>query len=273
MLLILYIFSQIKSRRLTLNEIAKQCIIDEQFNLKLENKTISLCYFRAAYTPRDYIDDESWKGREMIELSRAIKCPNINTFLTTFKVFQYQLTKPDILKKYVNDEFIINDIIRFFVKIYYLQEIEPEKQKELFKEILSDLNKYIIKPQKEGGGNNYYSQDIKKVISSEDCQVKDEMKSCIIMERINSVETQTIMLFENKPKIIDSISEFSAYGVILSDDTTIYQNKSIGFLVRTKDKNSNEGGVIVGASAIDIPCLMEMVIDKESPEPLKYSFE
>lgn len=209
----------------------------------------------------------------MIELSRSIKCPNINTFLTTFKVFQYQLTKPDILKKYVNDEFIVNDILRFFVKIYYLQEIEPDKQKELFKEIVLDVNKYIIKPQKEGGGNNYYGEDIKKLIPSEDCTIKDEMKSCIVMERINSVETQTIMLFENKPKIIESVSEFSAYGVILSDETTIHQNKSVGFLVRTKDKNSNEGGVIVGASAIDIPCLMEMTIDKESPEPLKYSFD
>ena len=31
----------------------------------------------------------------MIELSTAIKVPNINSFLTTFKVFQYYLQKPE----------------------------------------------------------------------------------------------------------------------------------------------------------------------------------
>ena len=47
---------------------------------------------------------------------------HINLFLTTLKVFQYELTKPDILKKYINEELISNDIIRFFTKIYYLRE-------------------------------------------------------------------------------------------------------------------------------------------------------
>ena len=74
----------------------------------------------------------------MIELSTAIKVPNINLFLTTLKVFQYELTKPDILKKYINEELISNDIIRFFTKIYYLRDMDKEKQKELFNQITSN---------------------------------------------------------------------------------------------------------------------------------------
>lgn len=42
---------------------------------------------------------DAWKAREMIELSNAIKCPNINTFLCTFKIFQYELSKKEVLAK------------------------------------------------------------------------------------------------------------------------------------------------------------------------------
>ena len=97
----LYEKYNILSKRLTLNEITKNCKVDEKGQISYEEKIISLFYFRAGYTPSDYKDEESWKGREMIELSTAIKVPNINLFLTTLKVFQYELTKPDILKKYI----------------------------------------------------------------------------------------------------------------------------------------------------------------------------
>ena len=54
---------KVKSRRLTLNEIAKNCSTDEQSNILLDGKKISLFYFRACYTEKDYKDEESWKGR------------------------------------------------------------------------------------------------------------------------------------------------------------------------------------------------------------------
>ena len=90
----LYNKYKILSKRLTLNEIKKNCVQDEQGNLKIDEKLISMFYFRSAYTESDYPDEETWQGRELIELSTAIKVPDINTFLTTFKIFQYELSKP-----------------------------------------------------------------------------------------------------------------------------------------------------------------------------------
>ena len=52
----------------------------------------------------DYPNEKSWQSRELIELSTAIKVPDINTFLTTFKIFQYELSKPQILMHYVQNE-------------------------------------------------------------------------------------------------------------------------------------------------------------------------
>ena len=264
---------QVKSRRLTLNEIAKQCTHDEQSNILFEGKKISLFYFRACYTEKDYIDEESWKGREMIELSTAIKCPNINTFLTTFKVFQYELSKPEILKKYLNEDLIINDIMRFFVKLYYTRDMDKEKQKELFTEILANPSNFVVKPQKEGGGNNYYGDKIKELIPSADGEPNEIINNSIIMEKINPPEYETVALIEGATKVMSAVSEFSAYGVVLSDGTNIIENKSVSFLVRTKDKNSQEGGVIVGVASIDIPCFVDMALNKDDANPLTYSFE
>lgn len=37
----------------------------------------SVVYFRAGYTPNDYPTEAEWQGREMLEMSFAIKCPSV----------------------------------------------------------------------------------------------------------------------------------------------------------------------------------------------------
>ena len=269
----LYEKYNILSKRLTLNEITKNCKVDEKGQISYEEKIISLFYFRAGYTPSDYKDEESWKGREMIELSTAIKVPNINLFLTTLKVFQYELTKPDILKKYINEELISNDIIRFFTKIYYLRDMDKEKQKELFNQITSNPHSYVIKPQREGGGNNYYDEKIIPLLPKDDSEPSDELLNSIIMERIEAPEYETLNLIDEKVIVNTINSEFSVYGVIISSDDKIYNiNKSVGFLVRSKDKNAGEGGVIHGSGCVDLPCLMDININKDDDNPISYNF-
>ena len=128
----LYNKHKILSKRLTLDEIKKNCVQDDQGNLTIDGKLISMFYFRAAYCESDFPDEESWQGRELIELSTAIKVPDINTFLTTFKIFQYELSKPQIMMHYCQNDLIINDILRFFGGIYNIRDMDAEKQKELF---------------------------------------------------------------------------------------------------------------------------------------------
>ena len=263
---------KIKSRRLTLNEIVKECVYDENQNLKIGDKIISLFYFRACYSEKDFIDENSWKGREMIELSTAIKVPNINSFLTTFKVFQYYLTKPEILKKFCPEELISNDIIRFFMKIYYLRDMNSENQKELIKKIFENLNNFVIKPQKEGGKNNYYGEQIKNLLPEGENEPNEILKNSIIMEKIFPPEYETIMLKNDEMKIEKVVSEFSVYGVILSDDTKYYLNKSVGYLVRTKEVGENEGGIMSGAAAVDIPFLIDMEVNREDESVIEYTF-
>lgn len=147
-----------------------------------------------------------------------------------------------------------------------------DQQKVLFNEMRSNIEKYIVKPQKEGGGNNYYNEDILMLLPPEDKleQLGDILKQSIIMERIFPPELETYILHENQLKKLTCVSEISVYGIILSDDKNIHFNKSVGLLVRTKETTNQEGGVVTGFSAIDLPFLVDLKLDQSSTTPLKY---
>ena len=193
----------------------------------------------------------------MIELTTAIKCPNINTFLCTFKIFQFHLQNPEVIKKFIPVEELANDISRFFAKIISLRDLKEEEKEKLYKEIEEDIGKYIVKPMKEGGGNNYYNQAILDLLPNNASDPAEILHNSIIMERVSPPESDSVVLIENKAKSIKTITEISIYGLILSDDKNIYVNKSAGYLLRTKEKSNQEGGVMSGSSAIDIPCLFD----------------
>ena len=267
----LYEKYEIKSIRLTLNEIAKDCIVDDKGQITYKEKIISLFYFRTGNNSLDYKDDESWKGREIIELSNAIKIPNINLFLTSLKVFQYELSKSDIVKKYINEDLISNDLLRFFTKIYYLRDMDKEKQKELFNEITSNPKSYILKHQKDN--NNYYDDKILSLIPKDDSEPNDELLNSIIMEKIDSPEYESINLIKEEFNSCTIISEFSVFGIIISSDNKTYlTNKNIGFLVRSKDKNQCDGGIINEDCCIDLPCLIDVNVNKDDGNPISYNF-
>ena len=259
----LYNKYKISSKRLTLNEIKQKCVQDEQGNLTINGKLISMFYFRAAYCESDYPDEESWQGRELIELSTAIKIPDINTFLTTFKIFQYELSKPQIMMHYCQNDLIINDILRFFGGIYYLRDMDTEKQKELLSQVKSNPNLYILKPNREGGGNNIAGDKLKELIPEEGSEPSDLLKNSVIVEKIDAAVHESIVLRNEEIKIQNSISEFSIYGIILTNENTIHINKSVSFLVRTKNKDEIEGGIMEGAGAVDLPCLLDIKLESQ----------
>ena len=269
----LYNKYKITSKRITLEEIKAKCNQDENGNLTLDSQLISLFYFRAGYTENDYPNEESWLGRELIELSTAIKVPDINTFLTTFKIFQYELSKPQILMRYCHSELIINDILRFFGGIYNIRDMSSEKVKELFSKIKAEPTKYILKPMKEGGGNNITGDKLKDIIPEEDSEISDLIKNSVIVEKIESYEHEGLVIRNEKLKVQNSISEFSIYGIILTNENKLIINKSVSFLVRTKDKESIEGGIIEGAGAIDIPCLLNIKLETKFNKKVEISAE
>lgn len=98
----------------------------------------------------------------MIEQSSAIKCPSINYHLAGTKKVQQALARPGMLKRFINDESKISEINQIFTGLYSLDNDEHGEAAVAM--ALKCPEKYVLKPQREGGGNNVYGDDIPTVL-------------------------------------------------------------------------------------------------------------
>ena len=129
----------------------------------------------------------------------------------------------------------------------------------------------MIKPQKEGGGNNIFDQEAKELLlefinNSTSFEKRESLKQYLIMARINPPMTKVWMLRDAKLFSIDALSELGLFSLVIIDsakDSPIFENEtSWGYLMRTKSSHSNEGGVTSGHAVIDQPVLFEGSFDR-----------
>ena len=151
--------------------------------------------------------------------------------------------------------------------------MSPDNIKELFSKIKAEPEKYILKPMKEGGGNNITGEKLKNIIPEEGNEISDLIKNSVIVEKIDSYEHEGFVIRNEKIELQNSISEYSIYGIILANENNIIINKNVSFLVRTKHKKSIEGGIIEGAGAVDIPCLLNIKLETKLSKKVEISAE
>ena len=239
---------EIRSFKLLLNEVNNKITKDEEGNLLKDGNKISLVYFNSI-EKKDYRNEEAFKAREFLELSTAIKVPDINTYLTSLKVFQYYLSKPDIIIHYNYNELIINDILRFFGEVYYLPDKSKEERNDIVEKIKSNPDKYILFSNEEKTGDN-----LKSIINSVGEDLPEELINGIIIEKYNSPEHDCIIIKDDNSKEEKVISEYSIYGIILMNENNLIINKSISFLIKSGKKGES-------LDIFDLPCLVETKIE------------
>lgn len=123
-----------------------------------DGNEVSVIYFRAGYEPGHYYGDKEWDARLLIEQSMAIKCPSIQYHLAGTKKVQQALAKPGALKRFIEDDATIAAVLELFTRLYSLDlNEEGDAAVEL---ALANPENYVLKPQREGGGNNVYGKDI-----------------------------------------------------------------------------------------------------------------
>ena len=239
---------EIRSFKLLLNEVNNKITKDEEGNLLKDGNKISLVYFNSI-EKKDYQNEEAFKAREFLELSTAIKVPDINTYLTSLKVFQYYLSKPDIIIHYNYNELIINDILRFFGEVYYLPDKSKEERNDIVEKIKSNPDKYILFSNEEKKGDN-----LKSIINSVGEDLPEELINGIIIEKYNSPEHDCIIIKDDNSKEEKVISEYSIYGIILMNENNLIINKSISFLIKSGKKGES-------LDIFDLPCLVETKLE------------
>jgi glutathione synthetase len=217
----------------------------------------AVVYFRAGYGPSDYPDASSWDARYQIERSHAIKCPSILTQLAGAKKVQQVLATPDdssspsILSRFMKSpQEEITTLSKTFTNIFPLDTTPSGLSARKIALDPQLCLGYVLKPQREGGGNNIYRSAIPPFLAS---LPETHWKSYILMEIITPPPVQNSILRNGVMEKGGVICELGIYGTCLWDQDTkeILLNEEAGYLLRTKGDKSEEGGVAAGFGSMD----------------------
>ncbi|MCZ6646302.1 MAG: glutathione synthase [SAR324 cluster bacterium] len=243
--------------RLTLEAIAEQGSLREG-HLTIGGRIAAITYFRAGYTPDDFRSPEAMQGRKLVESSSTIPVPNLATHLAGTKKVQQLLTQPATLRRFC-EEHDAALMEACFAGMYSLDEAVagPGGPLAARKAAAVQPERFVLKPQREGGGNNLYDEEM---IARLAALGPGEDRTFVLMERITPIPHDAVMVLEGKASAGKCLSEIGRFGVLLANGKEILLNKDAGYLVRTKHHQVKEGGVSAGYGHLD--SLIELPLEE-----------
>jgi glutathione synthetase len=252
-------FAKIMAHTSIADKPKRQLLYHPPHNPKLAYE-VAVVYFRAGYGPQDYPDATAWQARLQIERSNAIKCPSILTQLAGAKKVQQVLatpstsSEPPLLTRFVKDKCKLTDLEKTFTNIFPLDTSHAGLEARKIALDPELCKGYVLKPQREGGGNNTYRTAIPPFLKS---LPESHWKSFILMEIITPPPVQNMILRNGNIEKGGVICELGVYGTCLWNQATkkVLHNAKAGYLLRTKGDQSEEGGVAAGFGAMD-SCLL-----------------
>ena len=260
-----------------------------------KQQEVAVVYYRAGYAPTDYpsgLDGVEWSARVILERGRATKCPNLGYHLAGTKKVQQELAKKGVLEHFfssINEEEVetVKLLRSAFAGLYSLDATTADNtDMNAVKDILLNgkESQYVLKPQREGGGYNFYGMDMANKLR-ENCNIiigdkeEDEiiivlgpaLSEFILMERLFPPQQNAILLRNGKVEGYGmTISELGCFGTIVTsgdegdvkeegggneEEGKIIHNEYAGFLLRTKFSGVDEGGVASGFATLSSPYL------------------
>ncbi|XP_075158569.1 glutathione synthetase-like isoform X2 [Haematobia irritans] len=245
----------IKVVRRTLTEVHDTGKLSLEKQLIVGDLEVAVIYFRAGYEPAHYHSHKEWDARYLMESSKAIKCPSIHYHLAGTKKVQQALAQPEMLERFISDPEEIKAIGKIFTGLYSLDDNEVGNN--TYEMALKEPERFVLKPQREGGGNNVYGLDIPDVLRK---MSRVERSAWILMDLIKPPVSKGYMIRpggQMPPPIVDVVSELGIFGVVIGDVDNIICNYQAGHMLRTKVATANEGGVAAGLGALDSPYLVD----------------
>lgn len=222
---------------------------------------ISTVYYRAGYAPSDYATSAHYDVRQLLEQSLAIKCPSVALQLAGSKKIQAVLAKPGVVesfllpdssKGYVEHftEADVKDLRASWMDMWGLEEPDGVTwARERYQEL-------VLKPQREGGGNNIYKGNIPGFL---DELVEKEREAWIAMELIKVPKGGENYLVRSGSETVKcpTVSELGIFGWALFGNGSENKYGEGGYLLRTKGEDNDEGGVAAGFSVLDSVVLVD----------------
>ncbi|XP_077513528.1 glutathione synthetase-like isoform X1 [Amblyomma americanum] len=213
---------------------------------------IAVVYYRTGYAP-DQMDEKAWEVRLRMELSLAIKCPSVQYHLAGTKKVQQVLAQPDVLERFFTNKVNIDQVRATFTGLYSL-DLTADGNKAA-NEAIAKPNNFVLKPQREGGGNNVYGEEVRQKLQA--LGRTKEREGYILMDLIRPPITPNYILRPGgKVTAHNVISEIGVFGVILGDQDDIIENYEAGHILRSKTTGMSEGGICAGYAALDTAFLI-----------------
>lgn len=223
---------------------------------------VSLVYFRALYAPSEYNTSTSWAARHHLERSAAIKCPSILLQLAGSKKVQQVLTDAGTLEHFLpHSPASTLAKLRHSFAPQYSMSLGPDSEGVKIALDPARARNHVLKPQREGGGNNIYRDAIPQFLAKLD---QEQYKQYILMELIRPPPDAKNTALRSDGEVVSGkvISELGIFGTCLwkggaGKDAEIMRNDEGGYLLRTKARDSDEGGVAAGFSSLDSVILFD----------------
>ncbi|XP_004302462.1 PREDICTED: glutathione synthetase, chloroplastic-like [Fragaria vesca subsp. vesca] len=235
----------ISSSRKTLAEIDAEGELLPDGTLVVGGQIIGIVYFRAGYTPNDYPSESEWRARLLMEQSSAIKCPSISYHLAGTKKVQQELAKPNVLERFLDSKEDIAKLRKCFAGLWSLDD------SDIVRKAIEMPELFVMKPQREGGGNNIYGNDVRETLIKLQKEGSEADAAYILMQRLFPAVSPTFLIREGICYKEDTISELGVYGAYLRNNENVILNDQCGYLMRTKVSSSDEGGVAAGFAVLD----------------------
>lgn len=228
---------------------------------------VSTVYFRALYAPTEYNTPTSWAARHHLERSAAIKCPSVLLHLSGSKKIQQVLTDtssiPSILERFLPHATpeTLTTLRDSFAPQYSMSD-GPDSEGVRIALDPARAENHVLKPQREGGGNNIYRGKIPDFLKS---IPEQDYKQYVLMELIQPPRAAKNTALRSDGAVVsgDVISELGIFGTCLwrsrgsagsgggGVEMETLLNEEGGYLMRTKARDSDEGGVAAGFSSLD----------------------
>jgi glutathione synthase len=229
---------------------------------------IAVVYFRAGYTPADYPTPAAYATRTLLERSRAIQCPSLALQLAGAKIVQEALARPGVLARFCapRDAAVLRES---WVSMWALDAAvlppgmeleggkgEGEGEPAGVRAARANAPSLVLKPQREGGGNNVYHAAIPAFLSALPAR---EHAAWIAMSLIAVPEGVGGYLVRGgaAQRADEVVSELGVFGWALFGAGEVREESGAGWLVRTKGRGVDEGGVAAGFSVLDSVVLVD----------------
>ena len=213
---------------------------------------ISVVYYRTGYAPKDYASPADYATRALLESSRAAQCPSFALQLAGAKKVQEVLTRPGMLERFLAPSEGAAAVRDSWVGMWSLDADGGAGAEEAVRRA-QDL---VLKPQREGGGNNVYRGNIPPFVAQLPAQ---ERAAWVAMELIRPPQGVRAYLVRSGAGRVGArvMSELGVFGWALFGEGREVREEQAGWLVRTKADDVDEGGVATGFSVLDSVLLVD----------------